>query len=108
MSPEQFRVHRLHPQGLDPITVYIEQYRPGSSRITVQCYAQAWTAYWGSHGDNPVEQFVCSCDVGYVADALRWGQQGLMTKLQDKHQQRYVERIVSAIKAEFAAKGGAA
>lgn len=104
-----FRVHRFHPAKLDPVTVYVEQYGPASTRITVQCYAQAWTAYWGSHGDNPVEDFIIGCHPEYVADNLKWGNNGLFTKRMEKHHYQYLVRIVQAIQEHFIkAKGGAA
>ena len=37
------RVHRFHPEELDPITVYVEEYGQGRARIVVQCYSQAWS-----------------------------------------------------------------
>ncbi len=55
----ELRVHRFEAIGLDPITVYVEQFRPGAGRMTVQCYARAWTGFWGSHGaEAPLEDFV--------------------------------------------------
>lgn len=104
-SPLTVRVHRFHPAGLDPVTVYAEQYRVGASRITVQCYAQAWTAYWGSHGDCPVEQFVATCDAEYVVGNLDWGNGGQRTKAAERGQRRYLTRIVQAIQGEFSKLG---
>lgn len=101
MDDIALRVHRFHPNGLDPITVYVEEYRPGSSRITVQCYAQAWTAYWGAHGARPVERFVASADADYVADGLVWGNNGLMLKSREKHHRAYLLRIVRAMQDHF-------
>lgn len=111
LIPQDLRVYRFHPDGLDPIAVYVEQFRPESSRMTVQCYAQAWTAYWGSHGSKGVESFVVGCHADYVADNLQYGTSGLMLKAREKHQREYLLRIVRAIQAEFAIhtkKGGAA
>ena len=108
-QPEALRVYRFHPDRLDPITVYVEQYGPTASRITVQCYAQAWTAYWGSHGANPVEDFVVRCHPEYVAENLTWGNNGRMLKRVEKLQRDYLVRIAEAIQAEFAkTKGGKA
>lgn len=107
IQPEALRVYRFHPNRLDPVTVFVEQFSPTASRITVQCYAQAWTAFWGSHGDQQVEDFVCSCNADYVADNLTWGQNGLILKARQKDQREYLLRIVEAIKAEFSKKGGA-
>lgn len=103
-EPEALRVYRFHQDRLDPVTVFVEQYGPTESRITVQCYAQAWTAFWGSHGEQTVEEFVCSCHSDYVASNLTWGQNGLMLKSRSKYQREYLLRIVEAIKAEFSKK----
>lgn len=99
--PTNTRIYQFHPTGLDPITVYVEQYGPAKSRITVQCYARAWTAYWGSHGDQPVESFVTQCNAEYVADNLAWGWNGLLLKRREKTELEYLLRIVKAIQAEF-------
>lgn len=103
-EPESLRVYRFKPDGLDPVTVFVEQFGPTASRITVQCYAQAWTAFWGSHGEQTVEEFVCSCNAEYVTSNLKWGQNGLMLKTRQKDQWKYLLRIVEAIKIEFSKK----
>lgn len=104
--PSDLRVYRFHPDGLDPIAVYVEQFGPASSRMTVQCYAQAWTAYWGSHGEKGLEAFVMSCHADYVVDGMTWGNGGLMLKSREKHHREYLLRIVRAIQAEFAKSTG--
>ena len=105
--PEALRVYRFHPYGLDPVAVYIEQYGPKSSRMTVQCYAQAWTGYWGSHGDEGLEAFLLSCDDDYISNGLEWGTNGLRLKRTEKNQSEYLRRIVRAIQSHFAdQKGG--
>jgi hypothetical protein len=100
-DPQELRVYRFKPDALDPITVFVEQYRPGSSRMTVQCYAQAWSAYWGSHGHNPLEEFVCDCHAEYIADGLKWGTNGLILRRREKDNYAYLVRIVEAIQSHF-------
>ena len=102
MNEPTLRVHRFHPERLDPVTVYVEEIRPGASRITVRCFARAWTAYWGAHGNESVERFVRSCNADYVADNLQWGTNGLMLKRYEKLQREYLLRIVRAMQAHFA------
>jgi hypothetical protein len=53
---------------LDPITVYMEDYEPGKGKITVECYGQSWSAYWGGMSGRTVGEFFCDCDVGYIAN----------------------------------------
>lgn len=100
--PTASRVHRFKPDGLDPITVYVEEYGPNRARIVVQCYAQAWTAYWGAHGCKSVEAFVAGCNANYITDNLTWGNNCLYLKRSEKLQLQYVERIAAALIAHFA------
>lgn len=102
-EPQDLRIYRFHPAGLDPITVYVEQYSERASRVTVQCYAQAWTAYWGAHGDEGAERFMRDCSVGYLVDSFVWGNNGLMLKRREMDQARYLGRIIDAIQRHFAA-----
>lgn len=54
--------------NLDPITVYMEDYEPGKGKITVECYGQSWSAYWGGMSGRTVGEFFCSCDEGYISN----------------------------------------
>ncbi|MFZ6773070.1 hypothetical protein ACO0LB_10190 [Undibacterium sp. SXout7W] len=101
ITPTELRTYRFHPQGLDPVTVYVEQYTAKASRIIVQCYAQAWTAYWGNYGGGSVEEFICNCHPEYIASNLNWGLNGLMLKRVEKHQYAYLLRIAAAVKEHF-------
>lgn len=101
MQPEDLRVYRFKPQGIDPVTVYVEQYGPRSSRMTVQCYAQAWTGYWGSHGDAGLEHFFMTSGSDYLSGGLEWGTNGLRLKRLEKHQNDYLQRIIRAIQQHF-------
>lgn len=101
MKPTKYRAYQFKPDRFDQVTVYIEEYAPGQSRVTVQCWARAWTAYWGSHGDAPVEQFMLSCHPEYIADNLTWGLNGTLLKSAQKNDYAYVVRIATAIKEHF-------
>lgn len=58
-------------KALDPIRVQLENMEPGKGRITIECYGQAWSAYWGGMGKGrTIDQFFCSCDNGYLAGNL--------------------------------------
>lgn len=107
-KPKSLRIYRFHPERLDPIAVYVEQFAPESSRMTVQCYARAWTAYWGSHGSKGLESFIVSCHPSYVADSLTWGTNGFITKRMEKRNRDYLVQIVQAIQAEFSKLSGGA
>lgn len=108
LIPIDLRVYRFHPDNLDPIAVYVEQFGPASSRITVQCWARSWTAYWGSHGEAGVEQFVIGAHADYVAENLTWGLNGRILRRAEKNDFNYLLRIVRAIQNEFARAAQAA
>ncbi|WP_314402367.1 hypothetical protein [Stenotrophomonas rhizophila] len=82
--------------GLDPVTVYVENYEPGKGRMVVTCYASAWTAFWGAMGDDTtLEQFVASCSPEYVADNMVWGAD---TK---KSTRAHADKVAAAVVALF-------
>lgn len=56
--------------SLDPVKVFIENIAEGQGQITITCYGQAWTAYWGGMGPQALEEFFCSCNVSYIANKL--------------------------------------
>ena len=98
---QALRVYRFHPSKLDPVTVFVEQYSKNASRVTVQCYSRAWTAYWGNHGSDKVEDFICGSGHEYVANNLTWGLNGLFLKSVTKREFAYLCRIVIAMQEHF-------
>ncbi|MGQ5522957.1 hypothetical protein ACUHMQ_06805 [Chitinimonas sp. PSY-7] len=82
MQIEQSTVTKLRIVGaqvdagwkLDPITVYIENFQPGQGKITIECFGDAWSNYWGAMGgDRNLEQFFIGCDSDYLARKLKLG-----------------------------------
>jgi hypothetical protein len=57
-------------QSLDPVSIYLEDNGAGHGKITLTCYDQSWTAYWGGMGNRTVAEFVRSCDNQYLAKNL--------------------------------------
>lgn len=55
---------------LDPVTVILEDFKPGHGKIIIECYGEAWASYWGAMGDRGIAEFVRSCDVHYLAKNL--------------------------------------
>ncbi len=89
--------------GLDPITVYVENYEPGKGRMVVTCYASAWTAFWGAMGvEKNLEEFVASCSPDYVADNMVWGTDA------KKPARQYADKVAAAVVALFRAQREAA
>lgn len=96
--PEGLKIHRIPAQaGLDPITVYAEDKGNGRGSLTVRCFAEAWTCYWGGMGDT-LHGFIASVDPQYLADnMLRLTQPiGGRKKARDDYH-AYVERIAAAV-----------
>ena len=87
---------------LDPVGVFLENYGPGQGRITIICYGQAWTSFWGGMGDRTVEQFVASCNDGYLMDNLMCPH--LILKKHLAQQTEYLGRIVKAVKVALIAE----
>lgn len=82
--------------GLDPITLTFQDDGPGAGRLTVECYGQAWTAYWGGMGENnTVRLFVASSEPGYLKSKLMSGRE---TRQGEAYLLRVCEAIVSALK----------
>lgn len=106
LGPKNLRVYRFHPDGLDPVAVYVEEFSQKAGRMTVQCYARAWTAFWGSHDSDGLESFVASVSADYVADSLIWGLNGTIAPRVMNFERKYLLQIVGAIQAEFSKQAG--
>lgn len=54
-------------EGLDPISVYLEDFAPCKGKITVSCYDKTWHAYWGGMWDGlTIGQFFCKLHDAYI------------------------------------------
>lgn len=83
---------------LDPVTVFFENFEPHSGRITVICYGQSWTAFFGSMSDRRIEDFVKDVPEDYLANKLLPYAGSLKVK-QEKEMYKYLMRIVNAIQS---------
>lgn len=87
--------------NLDPIIVYFEDVSPGCGRMTIACYADAWTACWGAMRDVPtfqpayrhatVREFVADAHPQYLAGALLQ-----LTGASARHR-TYTERVAARV-----------
>lgn len=58
-------------QGLDPISVYLEDLAPCKGKITLSCYDKTWHAYWGGMWDGlTIGQFFCKLHGAYIIGYL--------------------------------------
>ncbi len=78
--------------GLDPVTAVFRDEGPSRGGIVVECYGQAWSAYWGGMGSKTVREFVASCDADYIANKL-WCPRDRRTKRADE----YLKKIATAV-----------
>lgn len=76
---------------LDPVTVIMQDYGPGKGKLILECYSEAWAAYWGAMGNRSLVQFVLGADTDYLANRLT-------RSCSDDHEVNYVRRIVEALK----------
>ncbi len=57
-------------KGLDPISVFLENFGPGQGKLTVECFGDAWSHYWGAMGDGDLTSFLASANVEYITGKL--------------------------------------
>lgn len=61
-------------KNLDPVAVMIEEFGEGQGKITITCFDDCWTYFWGAMGkQNTLATFFCSCDEHYLARKLKSG-----------------------------------
>lgn len=73
MEIEKRQVTRLvltELDRLDPVGVVTEDFGESQGMITITCYGEAWTAYWGAMGPETIAEFFCSADEHYLAKNL--------------------------------------
>ena len=96
---EAVKVHRLPASdALDPITIYVWDYEQGKGNLIVECYGQAWSAWWHAMGRDNIASFIARCDPDYVANNMRGPLQ--MTNGEEK----YLLRVATAVRDYFASR----
>lgn len=61
-------------ERLDPIRVMWSDYGPGKGRITITCWDDAWSNYWGAMGPGwDMATFFMKASDGYLAGKLKNG-----------------------------------
>lgn len=57
---------------LDPVAVYVEDLGPQRGKMTITCFDDAWSYFWGAMGvGRDMRNFFISCDVDYLANKFR-------------------------------------
>ncbi len=83
--------------GLDRIKVISEDMAPGKGQITIICFGECWTFYWGGMGDNSVRRFFLSVGDDYILSKVT-APRGLMNKTRTRQHEDYLRRIIWAVK----------
>jgi hypothetical protein len=87
---------KIDAQGLDPIHAFWMNVGPGQGYVTLICYGNAWTAYFGAMGANTIQEFFRRADVGYLTSKLG----GQFLKASKRHD-NYLGKIILAVKASL-------
>ncbi|WP_374979040.1 hypothetical protein PSGK_19040 [Pseudomonas solani] len=90
MNVEASEVAKLRITGathLDPISVFIEDlgerkirscpnipdYTTKSGKVTLECFGESWSAYWGGMGDRSTIDFFLSASIDYLVGCFARG-----------------------------------
>lgn len=67
---EKIRIEDIdNSHSLDPVEVIVENFSPGAGKITISCYGQVWTGFWGSMGGT-VEEFFQRVSNDYLIEKM--------------------------------------
>lgn len=87
---------------LDTIHVFWLDVAEWAGHVTIICWGQAWTAYFGGMGGQTIKEFFGTCDVGYLVSKM-----GITPALkQSKKNDAYLARIIGAVKASLVVRQG--
>ena len=95
-APEVIRIPA--GDGLDPITLYVEDAGNGSGHLTITCYADAWICYWGSMGCGLTE-FVAGVGADYLLSSMLWPNLGSTSKKTQAYVKRIAQRVIDQLAA---------
>lgn len=84
--------------ALDSIRVFLQDFG-GSGRIIVECYGQAWCAFFGSLGNATLVNFVTTVHAEYLANSLQSPSDHYVVKHRQKHAWGYLLRVTEAVQA---------
>ena len=78
--------------GLDGIHVFFIDRESSVGYVTVICYGQAWTAFFGAMGGRTIREFFCEAGTDYLVNKMR-------RQKETKAELKYLSRIIDAVKA---------
>ncbi|CAK2173495.1 hypothetical protein VCRA2119O240_50162 [Vibrio crassostreae] len=65
-----FKLRITEVENIDPIEVYLEDLEPHKGQITLNCWGNSWTAFWGGMGSRLITEFFRDCNLGYLVGCL--------------------------------------
>ncbi|CAK1778224.1 conserved hypothetical protein [Vibrio crassostreae] len=57
-----FKLRITEVENIDPIEVYLEDLEPHKGQITLNCWGNSWTAFWGGMGSRLITEFFRDCN----------------------------------------------
>jgi len=95
MDIKEVRTYHIPAQdGVDPIDLFIVWYGECKSQVTIRCWDQAWTAYWGGHWEEKVENFMSThTGVDYLVTSF--------SRTRSTTERKWVRQIVESIRKHF-------
>lgn len=59
--------------NLDAVAVYLEDFGPGAGKITITCFSECWSSFWGSMGErHTISSFFRKASNNYIAGKLAY------------------------------------
>jgi len=89
---------------LDSVTVYFTDYELGKGMVTLVCYGNAWSSYFGAMGGDTIREFFEKAGTGYLVNKLGYAQ----VLKQRKRDHVYLGRVIEAVKSHLRANTVAA
>ncbi len=79
---------------LDPVTAQFFDFKESGGNLIIECYGQAWSAWWHGMGGLTTEQFIQSVNRGYLVDNLN---KERLTKRKEEYMTRIINVVLLAI-----------
>src|SRR5687768_1894968 len=95
MNIEKSTVTKLLITGiedLDPVHVFVDDTNANRGRVTITCFDESWSYFWGSIGNKTIAQFFCACSNDYLARKFSTGIDSTVVDVDaiEKHARAYV------------------
>ncbi|MGI0120100.1 hypothetical protein [Zooshikella sp. RANM57] len=57
-------------ENIDTINVFLEDFKLGQGRITIECFGEVWSKYWPAMGDRTISEFFIEVKTDYILNKL--------------------------------------